>query len=746
MNKSTGIFKKITSGIIVMAMIGTISIYETPVNQVKADAIIVNVATDTSDAVYKNLPGVIICINGAIPGNLRTDIQNGGKTFRFAPGEYLIEGSAGSLLIGNNTLFEGIENIVQPLNFKEVMVPNKNTMAVFATRTEKLSSEQASSNVTGSIQTKTYGKNVNIKNIAMQGHCYLKLDNASDTNVTNVLINNYRGTYPNGNWCNMGYSATATLWLYGRNTNVNLTNCQVQFSSHHGLSIHSGDSTSPSKDILFKNCRALYCGCGQLRGDNTADITSSQNALPQYDGRGYMDWSTAFDLCENTPIENVTVEDCYALEGWKTNFYTEPEETNNAHITNLVFRRCRSEGAGQRNVIPNVVPKTTFARECENANYFLQGGYLEDCISVNGEKTGFYLDSNRLDANATGGGLTKLVRCIDLGSPVSLCTEMFDCKKITCDSFVSLNATKAAFWIFGGNPVDSHPGDNFIFTNSKILAKTGQTVPVIKIGYMIRQGFIESPNAGNLFQTTSKYAKLRSHMTYSSFDATVYGLASNVETYEVASAVNSSDKKAATFRTDDKTDGVEPNNGITVIRGTGTLNVGDYVNDYWGRAKYTVQFNSNGGSAVASKTAYDSTTVTAPANPKRAGFTFTGWYSSKTGGTKAVFPLTIKNNITIYARWKVITPGAPSITTIKRTASKTINLKWKAVKYAVGYQVYRSTSKTGTFKLIATTKILSYTNKKLIAGKTYYFKIRCYNLNGTVKVYSKMSLVKNAKA
>jgi len=41
--------------------------------------------------------------------------------------------------------------------------------------------------------------------------------------------------------------------------------------------------------------------------------------------------------------------------------------------------------------------------------------------------------------------------------------------------------------------------------------------------------------------------------------------------------------------------------------------------------------------------------------------------------------------------------------------------------------------------LIKTTTSTSYTNTKLTAGKTYYYKVRAYHLEGKTKVYGSFS-------
>ena len=45
-------------------------------------------------------------------------------------------------------------------------------------------------------------------------------------------------------------------------------------------------------------------------------------------------------------------------------------------------------------------------------------------------------------------------------------------------------------------------------------------------------------------------------------------------------------------------------------------------------------------------------------------------------------------------------------------------IKWTAVTGASKYEVYRATSKTGTYKLLGTTASLSYTDNKAGAGYT----------------------------
>lgn len=67
------------------------------------------------------------------------------------------------------------------------------------------------------------------------------------------------------------------------------------------------------------------------------------------------------------------------------------------------------------------------------------------------------------------------------------------------------------------------------------------------------------------------------------------------------------------------------------------------------KKKYTVTFNSNGGSDVSSKTVEENTKVTKPSDPTRNGFTFLGWYYNN---NKFDFNTKITSNLTLIAEWK----------------------------------------------------------------------------------------------
>lgn len=67
---------------------------------------------------------------------------------------------------------------------------------------------------------------------------------------------------------------------------------------------------------------------------------------------------------------------------------------------------------------------------------------------------------------------------------------------------------------------------------------------------------------------------------------------------------------------------------------------------------YTVTFDSKGGSAVSGKTVSQNGTLTAPADPTRAGYIFTGWYTDEACTVKYDFTAKVTKSFTLYAGWE----------------------------------------------------------------------------------------------
>ena len=67
--------------------------------------------------------------------------------------------------------------------------------------------------------------------------------------------------------------------------------------------------------------------------------------------------------------------------------------------------------------------------------------------------------------------------------------------------------------------------------------------------------------------------------------------------------------------------------------------------------RFTVKFDSNGGSNVSSQTVVRNNSVTEPAEPTKEGFKFNGWYLDKDLTEKYDFSERVTKDITLYAAW-----------------------------------------------------------------------------------------------
>jgi fibronectin type 3 domain-containing protein/Ni,Fe-hydrogenase III component G len=90
-------------------------------------------------------------------------------------------------------------------------------------------------------------------------------------------------------------------------------------------------------------------------------------------------------------------------------------------------------------------------------------------------------------------------------------------------------------------------------------------------------------------------------------------------------------------------------------------------------------------------------------------------------------------------------PASPAGVKAARVSANSIKVSWLAVAGATQYEIRRSTSLNGTYSVLATTGYTYYTNTGLTTGRTYYYKVRAYHLEGSTKVYSGFSTVAYAK-
>lgn len=90
-----------------------------------------------------------------------------------------------------------------------------------------------------------------------------------------------------------------------------------------------------------------------------------------------------------------------------------------------------------------------------------------------------------------------------------------------------------------------------------------------------------------------------------------------------------------------------------------------------------------------------------------------------------------------------------SLTKVASYSYNKIKLTWEPLAGVDGYQIFRSTSKTGTFTKVITIKDPTKStciNGSRTCGKTFYYKIRAYKKTNGKTVYSKYSSILSAYA
>ncbi|MBD5407887.1 MAG: SUMF1/EgtB/PvdO family nonheme iron enzyme [Treponema sp.] len=103
--------------------------------------------------------------------------------------------------------------------------------------------------------------------------------------------------------------------------------------------------------------------------------------------------------------------------------------------------------------------------------------------------------------------------------------------------------------------------------------------------------------------------------------------------------------------------------------------------------KYTVSFDSDGGTAVTPVTVH---TLSAPPTVKKDGFTFGGWYTDSTFVELAVFPLELDSDVTLYAKWQrnftvtFDTNGGTAVAPITAAVIETLPKPTKGDEYEFG--------------------------------------------------------------
>ncbi|WP_430540056.1 fibronectin type III domain-containing protein [Neobacillus drentensis] len=149
--------------------------------------------------------------------------------------------------------------------------------------------------------------------------------------------------------------------------------------------------------------------------------------------------------------------------------------------------------------------------------------------------------------------------------------------------------------------------------------------------------------------------------------------------------------------------------------------------------------------ATSSSGSYSLIGTTTSTSLTNTGLTTNRLYFYKLKAYRMVGKTKVYGNYSAVVSAKSV-PSVPTNFKAARLNSTSVKLTWSPVLGANGYELYRSTTSSGTYSLVKSTTSTSYTNSGLVRGRIYYYKVRAYRTVGTTKVYSGWTLIISGKA
>ena len=302
---------------------------------------------------------------------------------------------------------------------------------------------------------------------------------------------------------------------------------------------------------------------------------------------------------------------------------------------------------------------------------------------------------------------------------------------------------------------DANGGSVLVTTKKVVYGSTYGTLPnPTRTGYDFT-GWYTSVNGETKVVSSSKVSNTNSHTLYAQWTPKRYTIS-----YQANGGVAAGTSKIVTYGSAYGTLPIPTRSGYTFTGWYTAASGGSRITEsttvrstnshtlyaQWTPKRYTITYQASGGVAAGTSkiVTYGAAYGTLP-TPTRTDYIFTGWYTSKNGGTRVTAATIMKQaeNHSLYAHWKAAPPKQTTVKARLKTM-RNIHLSWKKVKGAKGYEIYRATSQKGRYKKCKTVlsgSKTSYTDGNLPAGKTYYYKVRAYKTSGSKKVYGAYSIV-----
>ena len=229
---------------------------------------------------------------------------------------------------------------------------------------------------------------------------------------------------------------------------------------------------------------------------------------------------------------------------------------------------------------------------------------------------------------------------------------------------------------------------------------------------------VQSYNSGD-FRNGVAWYDLQNDSSMSSYDKFVAGKRYSVHVYlEPKTGYSFKSTPSATLNGYSATSSSPLYDGTVCVTYTFTCEV----------TTITVSFNSNSGTvSPTSKTITSGSSIGTLPTPTRSGYTFNGWYTSSSGGSRVYASTTLSYSTTVYAHWSPI--ATPKINNCV-SVDEGVRIQWNTVSGAEKYRVYYKNSK-GNWVKMGDTAANSFVDTDVKSGATYTYTVRCINSAGT---------------
>lgn len=119
-------------------------------------------------------------------------------------------------------------------------------------------------------------------------------------------------------------------------------------------------------------------------------------------------------------------------------------------------------------------------------------------------------------------------------------------------------------------------------------------------------------------------------------------------------------------------------------------------------------------------------------------FAYKRTYDNETAAYNKKYPLTVKN---IVSKKAPQTPGKVTITSAKKADDRATLIKWKKVKGADGYEIYKANALNGVYKQYVTVQSADdlSLDDRYLSDKQHYYRVRAYKMVNGRKVYGAYS-------